>query len=103
MGWLSSLPAAITVGEDRYIERRTDPDDSTKEQYRKRETLVKEYRGVDFATAEAALVGYPLVSSGDSTNTRSLQAIGGGGYIVIEIKDQPTTSWLDFSTTITIG
>lgn len=99
MAWLTSLPTPVTVSEDRYSERRTDPEDETKEQYRKRELIVKEYRGVNYATANSALSGYPIVNQ-ENTTTRSYQAIGGGGYTVIEVQDYPTTGWISFSITI---
>lgn len=95
MAWLTSLQNEITISEDRYIETRTNPDDDTKEQYRRRETRIKEYRGLTLEAAQNALIGYPIISAYETT-TRSFAAIGGGGYTVTTIADVPVGNWTDF-------
>jgi hypothetical protein len=95
MAWLSSLPTGITVSEDRYAEIRQKPSDPDKDQYRQHEVRTIEFRGVDFNTADVALIGFPAITTGQVRN-RSLQAIGGGGYNVIEVLDIAIGGWIDF-------
>jgi hypothetical protein len=94
MAWLASLPPGITVSQDRYAEFRQKPNDPDKEQYRDREVIITEHRGVDFATANASLIGYPIIASNAVVN-RSFQAIGGGGYTVIQTRDSIAGGWID--------
>jgi hypothetical protein len=94
MAWLSSLPTGVVVSEDRYAEFRQKPGDPEQDQYRKREVRTTEFRGVDFNTADVALIGFPVITSGQVRN-RSLQAIGGGGYNVIEVLDIALGGWTD--------
>lgn len=97
MAWLESLPDSIIVSEQKYIEKRTNPDNPDLEQYRKRIFRVREYRGVTLATAQAALSGYPIITTFETT-TRSFNAIGGGGYTVVQTADvlDGSTTWIDF-------
>lgn len=93
MGWLTSLPSAVKISEERYFETRVDPDDATENQIRKREVVVREYRGVILAVAETALTGYPVVDQ-YSKISRSFAAIGGGGYTITEVIDQSVEGWI---------
>jgi hypothetical protein len=94
MAWLSSLPTGVVVSEDRYAEIRQKPGDPEQEQYRQREVRTIEFRGVDFNTADVALIGFPSIQTGQVRN-RSLQAIGGGGYNVIEVLDIAIGGWIN--------
>lgn len=94
MAWLTSLPAAVIISEERYHETRIDPDDEVTPQIRDREVQTIEYRGVDYQTANNALVSYPQASA-NQKRTRSMQAIGGGGYTVTEVVDTALGSWID--------
>lgn len=92
MAWLTSLPGGVVISEEKYYETRQDPNDDTKQQIRDRRVTTTEYRGLDYNAASTALTGYPQISGGGKVS-RSLSAIGGGGYNVIEIQDVPTGTW----------
>jgi len=94
MAWLSSLPTGIVVSVDNYPEFREKPGNPNKQQYRDHAVTTTEYRGVTLNAAQEAVNGYPIVSS-SSQKSRSLQAIGGGGYNVIEIEDAASFTWTD--------
>lgn len=97
MAWLTALPTSIIISEQKYIEKRTNPDDPNLEQYRKRILSTREYRGVDLATAQSAMDGFPVITAFETT-TRSFYAIGGGGYTVVQTADvlDGSLTWLNF-------
>jgi hypothetical protein len=94
MAWLESLPEGIYVSVQRYFETRTSPTNPDKNQIRDKSTGIVEYRGVSFDAAINAIQGYPLQFS-DGQVSRSYQAIGGGGYIVVETFDVVKSEWVD--------
>lgn len=95
MAWLTSLPAPVVVSIDQYVEWRENPDDPTKEQYRGRRIERREYRGVTLATAQTATAALNEFNQ-RNLKTRSISEIGGGGYTVTEILDNPKEDWKDY-------
>jgi hypothetical protein len=94
MAWLTSLPAAVLTSVQRYYETRTNPTNPNKNQIRDRSTGTFEYRGLDYDTAVDAIQGYPIQTA-DGQFSRSIVAIGGGGYTVSEIYDVVKSDWVD--------
>lgn len=92
MAWLTTAPTAIIVSRNEYYEERTSPDDEDVTQVRKRITNIREYRGVDYATALTISVA---VATGAQTVSYEIAAIGGGGYTVTETDDIIIGNWSD--------
>jgi hypothetical protein len=95
MTWFTTEPDPVVVSEDRYFERRPNPDGSEEDQYRKRKTIIREYRGISVFWIFTLLEDYPIITT-DSLITRNARRIGNtGGFIIVETEDAPEGDWQD--------
>jgi hypothetical protein len=82
------------ISIETYYEKRPNPDDSTKEQVRRRRVFTNEYRGYDLSTAENWIENSPVISVSILV-TRSFYSVGAGGYNLVEISDTVIGGWED--------
>lgn len=93
MSWTTEV-IWILVGVDSYNERRPNPTDSTKYQYRTHRVKRYEARGLTMETAEA-VAGSPEGPFANMEERRQASSNPAGGWLVTKDKDYTITGWID--------
>jgi hypothetical protein len=95
MTWFTTEPDPVVVSEDRYFERRPNPTPGKDDQFRKRKTIIREYRGISLYSIFDLLEDYPQITT-DSLITRNASPVGdSGGWTIVETEDAPENDWQD--------
>jgi hypothetical protein len=95
MSWNSGTSLSGYVGSiETYYESRQNPENPEKQQIRKRLVIKNIFPGVNLATAQDRIVGFPSITI-SRIWTRRMYAVGGGGYNIEDTTDYVYGDWED--------